>query len=58
MAQPMQGRLLKEWASGLEASRLRRIKDAIAIGFTSGKTTDQIVREICGAKAAGYSDGC
>lgn len=57
MSVPMQGRLLKEWASGLESNRLRRIKDAIAIGFTSGKTTDEIVREIRGTKAAGYADG-
>lgn len=57
MSVPMQGRLLKEWASGLEAGRLRRIKDVIAIGFTSGKTTDQIVREIRGTKALKYADG-
>lgn len=57
MAAPMQGRLLREWASGLEAGRLRRIKDVIAIGYTQGKTTADIVREIRGTKAGGYADG-
>lgn len=56
-AKPFEGRLLKEWADGLEASRLRRIKDVISIGFTSGKTTAAIVSEIRGTKAAGYADG-
>lgn len=57
MAQPMQGRLLKDWASGLRDSRLRRIKDTIAIGFAQGKTTGEIVRELRGTKPAGYADG-
>jgi hypothetical protein len=57
MAAPMQGRLLKDWASGLETTRLARIKDAISIGFTQGKTTGDIVREIRGTKALNYTDG-
>lgn len=57
MARPMQGRLLKTWAAGIEAERLIRIKDAIAIGFTEGQTTDQIIRRIRGTRAKGYSDG-
>ncbi|MYN42728.1 hypothetical protein GTP55_25625 [Duganella sp. FT109W] len=57
MAQPMQGRLLKEWASNLGANRLQRIKDTIAVGYTQGKTTADIVREIRGTKALNYADG-
>lgn len=57
MSQPMQGRLLKEWAEGLKDSRLRRIKDVIAIGYTQGKTTGDIVRDVRGTKALNYADG-
>lgn len=57
MARPMQGRLLKTWAKGIEAERLVRIKDAITIGYTEGQTTDEIVRRIRGTRAKGYSDG-
>lgn len=57
MARPMQGRLLRTWAAGIEAERLVRIKDAISIGYTEGQTTDQIVRRIRGTRAKGYSDG-
>lgn len=54
---PMQGRLLKDWAANLGANRLNRIKDAIAVGYTQGKTTADIVREIRGTKALNYADG-
>ena len=57
MAQPMQGRLLKDWADNLGANRLNRIRDTIAVGYTQGKTTADIVREIRGTKALNYADG-
>lgn len=57
IAQPFQGRLLKEWASGLEEGRYQRVRDAVRIGFVEGKTTDAIVREIRGTKAMAYADG-
>lgn len=57
MSQPMQGRLLKDWAGNLKESRLRRIKDTIAIGYTQGKTTGDIVREVRGTRALNYADG-
>jgi hypothetical protein len=57
MAQPMQGRLLKDWAENLGATRLQRIKDTIAVGYTQGKTSADIVREIRGTKALKYADG-
>lgn len=57
MARPFQGRLLREWARSLEAGRLQRVRDTIAIGFTTGKTVDQMAREIRGTRSAGYADG-
>lgn len=57
VAQPMQGRLLKDWAATLSDNRLRRVKDTIAVGYTQGKTTADIVREIRGTKALNYADG-
>lgn len=57
MAQPMQGRLLKDWAANLSASRLQRVKDTIAVGYTQGKTTSEIVREIRGTRVLNYADG-
>jgi hypothetical protein len=57
MARPMQGRLLSEWVSGLEANRAARIRDTLRMGYVENKTTAQIVREIRGTRAKGYSDG-
>lgn len=57
IARPFQGRLLSEWAAGMPDSRLRRIQDAVNIGFVEGKTTEEIVRKLKGTKAADYSDG-
>lgn len=57
VSQPMQGRLLKDWAAGLGQNRLQRIKDTIAVGYTQGKTTADIIREIRGTKALNYADG-
>lgn len=57
MARPFQGRLLKEWMTGLEATRAAKIRDAIRIGYVEGETTDQIVRRIIGTKSLQYTDG-
>jgi hypothetical protein len=57
VARPFQGRLLREWASGIEADRMRRIRDAIRIGYVSNESTSQIVSRIRGTRAKGYSDG-
>jgi len=56
-ARPMQGRLLKEWASGIESDRMTRIRDAVRIGYVENQTVSQIVQRIRGTKAKGYSDG-
>lgn len=56
-SQPFQGRLLKEWAASLEASRAARIRDAIRIGYVEQQTVSQIVQRVRGTRARGYSDG-
>jgi len=57
LARPFQGRILREWASNLEAGKLQHIKDAIAIGYVENETIDQTVRRIVGTKALNYKDG-
>ncbi len=57
MARPFQGRILKSWAESLEAAKLQRIKDAIAIGYVENETVDQIVRRLRGTRALNYKDG-
>lgn len=57
MARPFQGRLLKEWAAGIEANRMARIRDAVRIGYVENQTVSQIVQRIRGTRAKGYEDG-
>lgn len=57
IAQPFQGRLLKEWASNMGSDRIRRITNAVRSGYLGGDTVDTIVRRIRGTKAADYTDG-
>ena len=57
LARPFQGRLLKDWAANLEASRMALIRNAVRQGFVEGRTTDAIIRDIRGTKARGYADG-
>jgi len=57
MARPFQGRILKEWASGIEAARMTRIRDAIRIGYVENQTIDQMVRRVRGTRSLGYADG-
>lgn len=57
MARPFQGVLLRGVLSDLEATRARRIRETIANGYVSNKTTDQIVRELRGTRALKYEDG-
>lgn len=55
--QAFQGRKLSEWMAGLKQADARRIQDAITIGITEGRTTDQIVRKIRGTKTNRFQDG-
>jgi hypothetical protein len=57
MARPFQGRLLKDWASNIEAGRMERVRSAVRLGYLEGKTTDQIVRTIRGTRVNNYADG-
>jgi hypothetical protein len=57
LARPFQGRLLKEWAAGLEADKMARIRDAVRMGFVQQEPIADIVKRIRGTKAKGYSDG-
>ena len=57
LARPFQGVLLKNVWSDLDASKIKRVRQAIAQGFVEGKTTEQIIRELRGTRAKGYADG-
>lgn len=54
---PMEGRLLANWAEGMEGGRIDRISQAVRQGMIQGEGTDAIVRRIRGTKTAQYSDG-
>lgn len=43
VAQPVQGRTLKEWFSGLAESTFVRLRDAMRLGVVEGLTTAQVV---------------
>lgn len=57
MARPFQGRLLREWAAGIEAGRMQRIRDAVRMGYVEQQPIADIVRRVRGTRARGYSDG-
>lgn len=56
-AKPLQGKLLKEWVSELDANQFRRLRDAIRLGMVEGETVSQIVRRVRGTRAANFRDG-
>lgn len=57
MKRPFQGRILREWAQGLEQGRTQKVHDQIRIGLVEGETVDQIVRRVRGTQAMVYADG-
>lgn len=57
LSRPFQGKLLKEWASKIEADRMTRIRDAIRIGYIQNETISQMVQRIRGTRALKYTDG-
>lgn len=57
LSRPFQGVILKGALDDLEAGKAKLIRRAIAQGFTEGKTTESIIREIRGTQAKGYADG-
>jgi SPP1 gp7 family putative phage head morphogenesis protein len=57
MAQPFQGKLLREYIEGLEAGKAEAIRNAVRMGYVEGQTTGEIVRRIRGTRALNYADG-
>lgn len=57
LSRPFQGRLLRNWAKNIEASRLTLIRNQVRLGYVNGETTDQIVRRVVGTKAKRGADG-
>ena len=57
MSQPFQGRLLSEWAEGLETDRMTRIVNAVRHGYLQGETTEAIARMVRGHANKVYKDG-
>jgi len=56
-SRPMQGRFLREWARGMSAEHLERIRDAIRISFIEGESLEQGIARVRGTRANGYRDG-
>ena len=56
-AQPFAGALLSETYEQFDASRQRRLREAIRQSFVQGESIDQIIRRIRGTRAAQYQDG-
>lgn len=57
VAQPFQGRLLKEWGQKLETDRLDKITNAVRTGFLQGETVEQIVKRVAGTPQLNRQDG-
>ena len=57
MSQPIRGRLLSEWLSGMQLARAQKIREVVRMGVVNGQTTPAIVQTIRGTKAANYTDG-
>jgi hypothetical protein len=55
--QPLQGRVLAEWAQRLAEADQQRINDAIKIGMAQGEATEDIVRRVIGTRALDGADG-
>ncbi|MFS1564192.1 MAG: phage minor head protein [Candidatus Arsenophonus phytopathogenicus] len=57
MSRPFQGKLLSEWAEGLEKDRMTRINNTVRNGYLHGDSAVQIGRQIRGHVKQGYKDG-
>ncbi|OMK84479.1 hypothetical protein BFI36_16945 [Yersinia pestis subsp. microtus bv. Caucasica] len=57
MAQPFQGRLLRDWAENIEADRMTRIINTVKNGYLAGDTVEQMARKVRGTRARNYQDG-
>lgn len=54
---PAGGSLLAPLFEDMARASIKRVQNAIRLGYAQGETTPQIVRRIRGTKAAGYRDG-
>lgn len=54
---PIQGKLLREWGSGLAAADLARIKQQVIIGMVQGEDARQIASRVVGTKRNKGLDG-
>lgn len=57
LSRPFEGRILRDWASTLEAEDLRRIHAAIQVGMVAGESIDAITKRVIGTKQLFGSDG-
>lgn len=57
MSRPFQGKILKEYLSGIEEARAIKIRDAIRIGYVESQTNAEIIKRIRGTRALNYADG-
>lgn len=48
---------LGEWMGRLEASDTRRVEGIVRLGIVQGKNVDDMVRELLGTRARGFTDG-
>lgn len=54
---PIRGRLLRDYFKLMETSRAQRIQQSLAIGFTEGKTIEEMIRSLRGTRENKYRDG-
>lgn len=57
LSRPFEGRVLKDWASTMEAEDIRRIHAAIQLGIVAGETGAQIATRVVGTGALNNADG-
>lgn len=56
-SRPFEGRLLRDWFSGLDRSTAVEFERAVRIGMQRGDTTDQIMARLRGTRSAAFGDG-
>lgn len=57
LSRPFQGRTLGQWLASLRAADVRRLEDAVRLGFVEGEDLDSIVARVRGTRATGFTDG-
>ncbi len=57
LSRPFEGRILKEWASTMQAEDIRRISNAIQVGMVAGEDSAAIARRVVGSSTLKGTDG-